>query len=290
MKKLSLPAVNFATALNEAISGIGDVSQRQTYQSAFLDAHAIETHYADCATAATLHAQPRVTTLDDPIIIAHLRKSDLMRLYTQYFVPKDKAARRIYEDIKVTANGKCPLCGGVGHVRTLDHYLPKSNFPLYSVMPANLIPCCRDCNSEKLNAFAGAMKDQTLHPYFDHDRFFDDKWIYANVIQSSPPVLEYFVRPPESWDSSHKSRVKAHFDDYGLADKFSVEAAADLPETIQTRRTSMVMSSPQEFSNYLSEKSRTLSFPVNNWRRVMFAALAADEWFCEQEFLESRDN
>jgi hypothetical protein len=284
MKKLPLPKVDFSTALTEAISGIGSAAVRLAYMTAFADPPAVETNYADSARAATLYAQLRVPTMDDPLVLGALRKSDLTKLYSQYFVPKDKPARRLYEAIKVTAGGKCPLCGGVGHVRTLDHYLPKANFPLYAVMPTNLVPCCRDCNSEKLNAFAVVRGSQTLHPYFDHERFFNDKWIHARVIPTTPPVLEYFVVPPNDWHEDDKSRVRSHFIEYGLAEKFSVEAAADLPETIQTRRTTMSANSAEDFSRYLAEKGQTVTLPVNNWRRVMFAALAADLWFCSQTF------
>jgi hypothetical protein len=284
MKKLPPPTLSFSTALTEAISGIGNNADRTMYTAAFLDSAAVETAYEDGARAATLYSMPRVTGTDDPVVHGTLRKSHLTKLYTQYFVPGTKPARRLYEEIKVTANGKCPLCGGVGHVRTLDHYLPKANFPVYSVLPANLVPCCRDCNSEKLNAFAATRGLQTLHPYFDHDRFFNERWVDARVVQNDPPVVEFSVAAPVGWDADDRLRVQSHFDEYGLANKFSTEAAADLPETIQTRRTTMSASSPAEFSNYLNEKSQTLALPVNNWRRVMFAALAADFWFCTQTF------
>lgn len=285
MKKLPLPNVDFTAALAKAISGIGNEADRLVYTTAFTDPLAIEADYADSARAATLYARPRLFMGGDPFVYGALRKSHLTMLYTQYFVPEAKPARRLYEAIKVTANGKCPLCGGIGHVRTLDHYLPKANFPLYSVMPTNLVPCCRDCNSEKLNSFAEIRGEQTLHPYFDHDRYFVDKWIHARVIPTMPPVLEYFVLPPDNWHADDKSRVRSHFSEYGLAGKFSVEAAADLPETMQTRRTTMSSNSPEEFSRYLAEKGRTTTLPVNNWRRVMFSALATDQWFCSQAFV-----
>lgn len=286
MQKLTLPPVDFSTALTKAISGIGNPQLRQEYTNAFAQAPEVEAEYCQGATGGNLYSYPRVDAVSvaDPIIHGTLRKSHLTKLYSQYFVPEKKPARHIYEAIKVTANGKCPLCGGVGHVRTLDHYLPKANFPLYSVLPANLVPCCRDCNSEKLNAFAAERAQQTLHPYFDHDRFFAQKWIHARVIPSSPPVLEYFVLPPAHWDDEDRSRAIAHFEEYGLGGKFSIEAAADIPETMQTRRTTMLDSSPQEFSMYLAEKGQTHSWPVNNWRRVMFTALASDVWFCSQDF------
>lgn len=277
--------MSFAASLAEAISGIGSAAARAAHTAAFVDSTNIETTYVDGARATTLYSFPRITSNDDdPVVLGSLCKSHLTKLYTQYFVPDTKPARRIYEAIKVAANGKCPLCGGVGHVRTLDHYLPKANFPVYSVLPANLVPCCRDCNSEKLNAFSITRGGQTIHPYFDHPRFFEERWIHARVIPSDPPVLEFFVAPPPHWHTDDQARAQAHFVEYGLADKFSVEAGADLPETIQTRRTTMAANTPEEFSAYLAEKGKTATLPVNNWRRVMFSALAADVWFCAQTF------
>lgn len=286
MKKLPLPNVDFPTALATAISGIGDDAERAAHTAAFPDPAAVASRYEAAAIAVNLYAEPRVDASLDPIIIGALRKSHLTKLYSQYFVPEKKPARRLYEKLKVTANGKCPLCSGIGHVRTLDHYLPKANFPIYSVMPTNLVPCCRDCNSEKLNAFANLKYKQTLHPYFDHSRFFDDKWVYARVIQQTPPVLEYFVSPPEHWCDEDKYRAQSHFIEYNLAEKFSVEAAADIPETVQIRRTIMSNISPIEFSDYLYEKANTPNIPINNWRRVMFSALAENLWFCQQTFEE----
>ncbi|MBD8663025.1 HNH endonuclease [Rhizobium sp. CFBP 8752] len=284
MKKLFAPTVSFRTAIDTAASGIGSGAVRKTFTDALLGAVHIELAYRASAQAATLFNEPRISGTGDPQVHNGLRKSDLMKLYTQYFVPEDKPARRLYDAIKVTANGKCPLCGGIGHVRTLDHYLPKANFPLYSVMPGNLVPCCRDCNSEKLNSFASEHCQQTLHPYFDHDRFFAEKWVHARVVPTMPPVLEYFVSPPDGWSDGDKARVLHHFADYDLADKFSVEAGADLPETILTRRTTMSDNSPEEFSVYLAEKGGNPELPINNWRRVMFAALSVDVWFCSQTF------
>jgi hypothetical protein len=284
MKKLPLPTVNFPTALSTAISGVGDAAHGQMYTAAFPHPNTIELQYAHHAAAANLYLLPRVSGIDDQIIFNGLLKSQLTKLYTQYFVPEKKPGRRLYDAIKASAKGKCPLCGGVGHVKTLDHYLPKANFPLYSVMPANLVPCCKDCNSEKLNAFSHVRNEQTLHPYFDHDRFFTDKWIRARVIPEMPPVLDYFVAPPVYWQGDDQRRVESHFDEYDLADKFSIEAAADIPETILTRKKTMQDSSPEEFASYLAEKGNNPSLPINNWRRVMFNALSTDAWFCAQSF------
>lgn len=284
MKKLNLPEAEFETAVSLAISGIGDAAKRKAHTDSLKDADSIAKEYADRARATDLYALPRVTGRDDPIIHGTLRKSDLTALYSQYFVPPNKPARKIYEEIKVSAKGKCPLCGGIGHVRTLDHYLPKANFPLYSVLPANLVPCCRDCNSDKLNSFSATKDGQTIHPYFDGDRFFVEKWISATVVPGDPPVVSFFVAPPAHWPAADRSRVASHFAEYGLGGKFSIEAAADLSETIQTRRTTLAAVGADGFSQYLAEKGQNPDLPINNWRRVMFTALSTDAWFCAQAF------
>lgn len=282
MKKLPLPTDDHATVFATCLKGVGAPALVARYAHDYADCAAIELDYAQRARASTLYALPRINPPrgTDPTVLNTLTRSDLTKLYTDYLVPASKPARGNYDRLKVTPNGKCPLCGDIGQVRTLDHYLPKANFPLYSIVPANLIPCCRDCNSEKLNAFATIADRQTLHPYFDDNRFFTHRWLSARVIPGTPPIVEYSVTPPATWSLPDKSRVAAHFEEYDLAKRFSIEAGADLPETIQTRRTTSAALSPAEFSNQLREKSDGLLLPINHWRRVMFAALADDAWFC----------
>ena len=40
---------------------------------------------------------------------------------------------------------RCPSCGQ-RDVKTLDHYLSKDDYPELAVFPANLVPCCFECN------------------------------------------------------------------------------------------------------------------------------------------------
>lgn len=91
-----------------------------------------------------------------------------------------------------------------------------------------------------------------------------------------PPVLEYFVIPPAHWHVDDQQRVRSHFNEYRLADIFSTEAAADIPEIISTKKRTMRANSPEEFLSYLAEKGNNPSLPVNNWRRVMFNAVSTD--------------
>lgn len=282
MRKLPPPTIDFDTAFLEAVSGIGDLTLAGQYLSSITNRAATEAVYVNAAKAASLHAFPRVisTRGSDPVITGTLTKSHLSKLYTQYFAADQKPARHIYNKLIVTANGKCPFCGDIGHVKNLDHYLPKANFPLFSVMPSNLIPCCRDCNSEKLNSFSNTQAGQSLNPYFDDDKYFTERWISARVVAGAPPIMEFFVSAPAHWSAVEQARVEAHFSDYSLASRFGVEAGGEISEAIQTRRTRLADHDPVEYSDHLREVSDISPALTNNWRRVMYAALAADAWFC----------
>ncbi|MBM1690778.1 HNH endonuclease [Sulfitobacter geojensis] len=284
MKRLDAPDISFKEAFDACIEGVGRAQTKKLYQDNLRPLGPIEQDYAAKATSGELYLLPRIPSIRkvDQTILGDLRKSHLVKLYDQYLRQEGKPGRSIYQRIKVSANGKCPFCGGIGHVRTLDHFVPKANFPTYSVVPGNLVPCCRDCNSDKLNSFPNAMGAQVLHPYFEDEKYFSQQWVHARIIEIDPPVVEFYVLAPEDWGAVDRQRVEAHFLEYGLADKFGIEAAADLPETIQTRTSSLRDFSPDEFSNYLLEKSRTLALPINNWRRVMFLALANSDWFCSR--------
>ncbi len=62
----------------------------------------------------------------------------------------------------------CPMCGSLGG-RSLDHALPRSLFPEFSILHENLVPACTMCNSdEKGRTYRGVRRpDRFIHPYYD---------------------------------------------------------------------------------------------------------------------------
>jgi hypothetical protein len=67
-----------------------------------------------------------------------VRKKDMKQLYTQQMV-QNKKGRKIYDKLmNIAPLSRCPFCG-IGIVSTLDHYLPKAKFPIFSVLTYNLI-------------------------------------------------------------------------------------------------------------------------------------------------------
>jgi hypothetical protein len=62
----------------------------------------------------------------------------------------------------------CPSCGAHVVPGTLDHYLPKTEFPEFSVLLVNLTPMCNACQESKGASFLTANSQKKyLHSYFD---------------------------------------------------------------------------------------------------------------------------
>lgn len=62
----------------------------------------------------------------------------------------------------------CPACGEDGTPRTLDHYLPKTTFPEYSIHLKNLVPMCDICQEKKGTKYVTANQQKHyFHSYFD---------------------------------------------------------------------------------------------------------------------------
>jgi 5-methylcytosine-specific restriction endonuclease McrA len=60
----------------------------------------------------------------------------------------------------------CPMCGSK-HRHTLDHLLPKEDYPEFAIFSANLVPACK-CNTDRGQTVKGdAVGERVLHPYFD---------------------------------------------------------------------------------------------------------------------------
>ena len=94
------------------------------------------------------------------------KKEIINKIYEQKFAKEKSVGRKYYDIIMANANGRCPICGG-GKLKNLDHFLPKSKYPLLCVTPLNLIPTCRDCNMEKRAVISNNYYEIPFHPYLE---------------------------------------------------------------------------------------------------------------------------
>lgn len=283
MIRLSEPQYSFDKTLDECVNGItGNNALRQKLMDSKPALNALEAQYLSAAGGGQLHIISPINVDEyedsDPEVINTLKKSELVKLYDQYFVPEQKPARKIYDALLNAAKEKCPFCGGIGIPRNLDHFLPKAHFPQFSVLPHNLVPACRDCNMDgKGHAFATNPEDQIIQPYADNDRFFVEQWIFATYHADNdeePGEFEYYTLPPEHWTEVDKLRVRKHFRDFNLARRYAIKAAELLGTVLlQIRKMEKVGIDSRNIQYYLLQPGIDVVPFVNHWQKGMYQAL-----------------
>ncbi len=282
MIRLSEPQYSFDKTLDECMSGVtGNNALRQKLMDSKHALAVVEDQYLSAAGGQLYNIPPiNADKFEnaDPDVINTLKKSDLVKLYDQYFVPEQKPARKIYDALLNAAKEKCPFCGGIGTPRNLDHFLPKAHFPQFSVLPYNLVPACRDCNMEgKSHAFATNSEDQIIQPYADNDRFFLEQWVFATYHAGNyedPGEFEYYTLPPEYWTEVDKQRVRKHFRDFNLARRNATKAAEQLGTVLQQiKNMRQAGIDRRDIQSVLLQPGIDVVPFVNHWQKGMYQAL-----------------
>jgi hypothetical protein len=248
---------------------------------------AAETQYDQFARAATLHNFPQEDHVDGPN--GTVTAGELKRLYAYRMRHENQPGRAIYNRLILSAGEICPLCG-VREVKTLDHHLPQADYPILSVAPINLIPACRDCQSEKMEGFPTVAQDQTLHPYYDNVD--GDIWLTAVVNHTQPASFTFDVNPPSTWTAITTARVRHHMTSFGLPGLFAMNAANELTG-LRPCLTDVFNTGGGGAAAVQAElQSRVEGWQegglqagrLNSWQLAMYQAAAADNWFCNQGF------
>ena len=239
-----------------------------------------EDHYRTTAHAEALYTLAPVKYAKTDLVIGSATKQDLTDLYEQHMVGLGKPGRDAYNHIIETPYRKCPYCD-LGDATTLDHYLPKSRFPQFAILPANLVPSCRDCQGKKGRHVATNKTSQTLHPYFDHRKYVNDKWVVADIDFAGPTVARFRAEPPTAWTNDERRRASEHFKAHDLSKRYAIRAASELTMLNRSLQRTRATSGGQEVAKLLADFAdghRELC--VNSWQTALYEALSNSMRYC----------
>lgn len=283
---MTAPSFIPSAILNQCIDSISDTNLRSRLTAVISTINDAADEYQLKAPNSLLYTITPSNEDNNDIVVGEVTKKELKDLYSSHMVPRTKPARNFYDSVLARAPlGRCPFCG-FGHASTLDHYLPKSKYPKLSVLPINLVPSCKDCNSGKLADFTTAEEKQSLHPYFDHDQYVDEQWLFAVVVQSSPVTIRFFVKVPDHWTDTSKSRVDAHFKAYELDIRYAIEAGDQLAGLRGVLARYHEINGTEAVKQHLSvEADSYFQLHKNSWQTAMFQSLANSDWYCNGGFL-----
>ena len=116
--------------------------------------------------------------------------------------------------------GTCQYCC-VGKPNSIDHYLPKADFPEFSVFALNLLPCCGECNGKKGNYWLDNGVRAIINFYKDTPP--NDVFLHAQLIYTAGddvPIARFSARWAAIRNRVLRLRVKRHFNKLELLDRY----------------------------------------------------------------------
>jgi hypothetical protein len=120
-------------------------------------------------------------------------------------------------------HARCPYCDS-GQATTLDHYLPRSWFPEFSILSTNLVPACHPCNTKRGDALLNAAGSRFWNAYFDPIP--DQPVLFVDLVTAGPDLATVFaIRNPYGADPHLFGQLEFMFTKLKLATYFGNEAS-----------------------------------------------------------------
>lgn len=232
--------------------------------------------YAAAAAAGTLSAA-------GPFVLSDIDNAEMSKHYDARFAAARSAGRAVYDQLRAFAAGRCPFCGN-RPVKTLDHYWPKNGHGAVALVPDNLVPACRDCNTAKGSYQPTARSGELLHPYFDPEHH--DQWLKARIVRAlEGPVVIYYADPSPTWTAAEAARVTEHFTRLELGDHYSILAVDQISSMVGDLHDLLTAGSAADVVAHLASRfDREGRRSMNGWRTALYGGLAQDGWFCAGGF------
>lgn len=227
-----------------------------------------ETSYFIAAMNNKLSEIESITNIGD------LTTKDMVYLYENKLLDKTKG-RHIYDEIRsLPSNSRCSFCG-VRVVATLDHYLPKSKYPLYAVTPYNLIPSCTDCNGLKMGEIINSELDLLLNPYFDDVQ--SEQWLFCDIeYRFGGWIPKYYTKEIPVFTEMQNKRIANHFKVLELDTFFGIHGVnvieIYIDNWIEFWNNEEFESLKEEFDKQekvFSSKEKS----INSWERALYQGL-----------------
>jgi hypothetical protein len=260
-----------------SINRVQDAALKARLESIVDDIVEASNDFAQAMTAG------QVTGIATHVAVGAVTAPELQAVYMYRFAKLESAGRPIYDELLAAApNDQCPLCGH-RQATTLDHFLPKAAYPSLVVAPLNLVPACKDCNKDKLDAVPAAEAEVTLHPYFDNVD--DGRWLYAEVLHTHPASFAFYPHAPDGWDPLLAARLVHHFSSFRLGRLYSAQAAVELTNIRFHLQGLHDDGGAPAVAAHLQEQADSRHHAhLNSWQTALYQAMTESAWFCDGGF------
>lgn len=228
-------------------------------------------------------AVPEVGELDEATL-TDLQKETMRHAFTVETEPMTALRGNLLKRITVA---RCPFCG-ISESSTLDHYLPKEQYPEFSVFPKNLVPSCAICNTRKRDRILDKVTKvrKFLHPCYDVIP--DVEFLAVRTrMEANALILSYCLNRPAGMALPTFQHLRSHFNELDLADRYRRMGLEHLGGQYPALRRAY---GPGEDAGRVSQKLiegaedfEEVSGP-NYWLAKLYRALAGNDDFCDGGF------
>jgi len=179
--------------------------------------------------------------------------------------------KNLKSDIKKLDDGKCPYCW-IDKSRQVEHYLPRTEFPEYSVFINNLIPSCGECNNKKGATWRDDESRTILNVYYDKIPL--EQFLYVELsIDSDVITSEFYVNLDGiQIDQNTATILKKHTEKLNLLNRYSESIHFKITE-MKFRIIESWGINENDIIISLIEKERDIKWKMygkNNWEWVLY--------------------
>lgn len=206
-------------------------------------------------------------------------KIDLLKLYTSKNSQLVKLKNTITTIFDNRAMNTCQYCS-IAPVGSLDHIIPKDDFPEYAVNPKNLLPACSTCNSHKGNRWIENNKPIFLNLYTDilpkKQYLFVELTITPENIQT-----RFILKNINNIDAILFQILESHYYNLNLPDRFMKESHKIISELSNLIKGSQNLLSKDDLIKIVNKKiiEDKITFGYNYYKSILEEALINNKKF-----------
>ncbi|PVV55654.1 hypothetical protein, partial [Chryseobacterium sp. HMWF035] len=210
------------------------------------------------------------------------QKDDLIKLYSY----RNSKIQELKKAITTTEYNRiintCQNCT-INEARTMDHLLPKEDFPEFSIHPQNLFPSCSVCNGHKSTNYVKDGNPLFLNLYLD--RLPQNQYLFVDVkinLRKKNITANFTLHNDGSINKEFFDVIESHYSRLYLLSRFSNNCNDIISELKNTIRASIeegvTLSTIVKIIKRKCDKDRA-HLGVNHWKIVLTEKLIEEPRF-----------
>jgi hypothetical protein len=225
-----------------------------------------------------------LTTLTISVFTSQ-EEADLLKMYSFRNPHIQSLKDLVLTDDEGRTHNTCLNCY-MNEANTIDHFLPKGEYPQFAVHPKNLIPSCSNCNSKKSTNWRTGETSLFINAYLDNIP--DDQFLFCNVIPTKTSFkVNFFIQNVSNINATTFALIESHFSRLKICkrlNKYSNTAITEIVNDYLPYRCGRL-------NDFITHVNKSMvhninSFGINSWKNVLKSSLISSTVF--QNYLKTK--